>query len=367
MNDDCLKLTAYFGERQRTDGRFLAEEMLGLYGDRQVATSVMLRGIAGFGPRHQLRSDTSLSLSEDPPVAVAAVDTHAKIADLVDDVVAITPRGLITLERARLIDGDIGIDSNGDASPFAVPAALHEAVKLTVYVGRQERAAGSPAYQAVCDLLYRRGLAGASAFLGVDGTAHGQRHRARFFNRNVNVPMMIIAVGAAEQIAQVVPEVGELLRRPIITIERVRVCKRDGEQLARPDPLPSADDDGRPLWQKLMIYTSETTRYEGVPIHRALIRRLRESGTASGATVLRGVWGFHGAHRPHGDRLLQLGRQVPVTTIIVDTPESIARSFDIVDTVTGEHGLVTSEMVPALLLVDGGARRGSTELAHYDY
>ena len=47
--------------------------------------------------------------------------------------------------------------------------------------------------------------------LGVDGTAHGVRQRARFFGRNAEVPMMIIAVGAGEQIAQVLPELGTLL------------------------------------------------------------------------------------------------------------------------------------------------------------
>ena len=30
MNHDCLKLTAYFGERQRTHGHFLAEDLLTL-------------------------------------------------------------------------------------------------------------------------------------------------------------------------------------------------------------------------------------------------------------------------------------------------------------------------------------------------
>ena len=84
---DCLKLTAYFGERQRTDGRFLAEDLLTLYDERAIATSVMLRGIASFGPRKQLRSDEWLSLSEDPPVAVAAVDVRAKITELVEYVV----------------------------------------------------------------------------------------------------------------------------------------------------------------------------------------------------------------------------------------------------------------------------------------
>jgi PII-like signaling protein len=89
--------------------------------------------------------------------------------------------------------------------------------------------------------------------------------------------------------------------------------------------------------------------------------------TASGATVLRGVWGFHGARKPHGDTLFQLSRQVPVTTIIVDPPDRVARSFEIVDEFTSEHGLVTSEMVPALVLVDGEERIGGTELADYRY
>ena len=62
--------------------------------------------------------------------------------------------------------------------------------------------------------------------------------------------------------------------------------------------------------------------------------------------MLRGIWGFHGDHKPHGDKLFQLARSVPAATIIADTPEAIARSFDIVDELTTRHGLVTSEMVP---------------------
>ena len=96
-----------------------------------------------------------------------------------------------------------------------------------------------------------------------------------------------------------------------------------------------------------MVYCSEQAKHRGTPVHVALIRRLRETG-ARGATAVRGVWGFHGDHPPHGDRLLQLGRHVPVVTIIVDTPEGIARSFPIVDEVTSERGRVTSEMVPTL-------------------
>jgi PII-like signaling protein len=348
VNADCLKLTTYFGERDRTDDGFVADALLDLYGRRGAAVSVLLRGAAGFGVKHHLRSDRLLTLSEDLPLVTVAVDTRERIQSLVGDVTGLKRRGLVTLERARLLTGEI--------APVELPAELHEAAKLTVYVGRREQVAGSPAYLAICDLLQRRGIAGATVLLGVDGTAHGERRRARFFGRNADVPLMIVAVGAGPRIARVLPELGGLLHQPLLTLERVRVCKRDGERLTQPIRLPETDAEGLPLWHKLMVFSSEQAKVDGSAQHMALIRRLRESG-ARGVTTLRGVWGFHGDHAPHGDRLLQLRRHVPVVTVVVDTPEAIERSFAVVDEVTRERGLVTSEMVPALAaLPDDGGR-----------
>ena len=88
----------------------------------------------------------------------------------------------------------------------------------------------------------------------------------------------------------------------------------------------------------------------------------------AGATVLRGIWGLTGDHKPHGDKVFQVARGgFPVTTIIVDTPDSIARSFDIVDELTQRDGLVTSEMVPAVLSLDETQRFGDITLAQHDY
>lgn len=358
MDEACLKLTAYFGERQRVDGRFVAETMLSLYEQRGVATSIVLRGIAGFGSRRHFRTDQSLSLSEDPPVAVIAVDTQSVIEGLLEPVLAVNKRGLISLERARLLDDDIHSIELSDE--------YHEATKLTIYVGRKERVYGVPAHIAVCDLLYRRQLAGASVFLGVDGTVRGRRERAQFFDRNADVPMMIVAVGNGEQIGRVLPELGALLKRPLVTVERVRVCKRDGQLLERPHALPGTDGHGLALFQKLMVYSSESARFDGMPVHRALIQRLRHHESSHGATVLRGIWGFHGDHPPHGDKLFSLSRHVPVVTIIIDTPNNIAASFDIVDEITREQGLVTSEMVPALA-GDGDDGSGGARMARHRY
>jgi PII-like signaling protein len=354
VNEDCIKLTSYFGERHRIGNAFVADTLLDLYGRHEIAASILLRGTEGFGLKHHLRTDRYLSLSEDLPLIAIAVDARPRIEAVLDQTLHLNRTGLVTLERARLLAGDIG--------PITLPEDLLDATKLTVYLGRQERAYRVPAFIAVCDLLHRRGIAGATALLGVDGTAHGRRERAAFFSRNAEVPMMVIAVGSGERISRVLPELGALLRRPLLTLERIRVYKRDGQLLGTPHTVPGADDHGMALWQKLMVYTSEAAQHHGQPIHRAIIRRLRAAGI-SGATTQRGVWGFHGDHAPHGDRFLQLGRHVPAVTIVIDTPERISTAFSVVDELTSERGLVTSETIPAMRATTGDRQRGGPRLA----
>ncbi len=356
VNEDCLKLTTYGGERHRTEDAFVADALLDLYGRHGVRTSVLLRGVEGFGRKHHLRTDRLLTLSEDLPLVSVAVDARERIEALLDDVAAIKQHGLVTLERARMLTGEL--------SPVTLPEDAHHATKLTVYVGRREQVFRTPAYVAVCDLLHRRGIAGATVLLGVDGTAHGDRERAAFFGRNADVPLMIIAIASGEEIACVLSELGGLLRKPLVTLERVELCKRDGELMSRPSVLPGSDEHGLALWQKIMVYSSEQAMAGGRAQHIELMRRLRASG-AAGATSLRGVWGFHGDHAPHGDKLVQLRRHVPVVTVIVDAPDRIARSFEIVDEVTRQRGLVTSELVPALAALEGGERRGGLRLARH--
>jgi PII-like signaling protein len=356
VNADCLKLTSYFGERHRSGGTFVADALIELYGRHEIAASILLRGTEGFGLKHHLRTDRYLTLSEDLPLIAIAVDTRPRIETVLSQTLRFNSTGLVTLERARLLAGAI--------DPVPRPENLPEAIKLTVYLGRQERVYRVPAFIALCDLLHRRGIDGATALLGVDGTAHGRRERAAFFSRNAEVPMMVIAVGSGERIAGVLPELGALLHRPLLTLERVRICKRDGQLLATPDAVPGADDHGMARGQKLMVYTSEAVQHHGQPIHRAIIRRLRSAGI-SGATTQRGIWGFHGDHAPHGDRLLQLGRHVPAVTVVVDTPERISVAFSVIDQLTSERGLVTSETIPAMRASAGDRQRGGTRLARH--
>ena len=315
MSGELLKLTVYFGERDRADGGFLADAIAAIFARHELHLSIVLRGTAGFGPAQRLRTDRLLSLSEDLPVVTVAVDAPERIEAALRDVEQLHFNGLATTERVT-------------ASPGAD-------AKLTVYVRRGEQ-------RDVVAALHRNGVAGATALLGVDGTVHGARRRARLVGDNRDVPVMVISVGETGRIGAAVAELGGALQ----TLERVRVCRRDGVALS---PLAEPGD----AWQKLMVYTSEATGQ-----HDDLVHRLRREG-AAGATVLRGVWGYHGDHAPHGDHLLQLRRRVPVVTVLVDTPANVARWAPVVEEVTATTGLVTSEVVPVYVESPGGARSAS--------
>jgi PII-like signaling protein len=345
---EALKLTTYFGERDRAGDRFLADALAELYARHELRTSLVLRGVAGFGVKHHLHTDRLLTLSEDLPIVSVAVDARARIEALLDEVVAVSGDGLITLERARM-------------DTALVPATGEEA-KLTVYLGRGERVGSRPAHVAVVDALHRHGVAGATVLLGVDGTVRGERRRARFFAGNAQVPLMVIAVGAGERIAAALPDLRALAAEPLMTLERVRVCKRDGRRLGAPEPVAGTDPSGLATWQKLMVYCGEQSRHGQRPLYSELVLALRSAG-AAGASALRGIWGYHGDHAPHGDSFRQLRRRVPVVTVIVDEPERIARWFEVVDELTDETGLVTSEQVPALRAAGPGIARGGLRLS----
>ncbi len=344
---DALKLSVYVGERERADSSLLADALMDVFDRHSLTTSAMLRGMEGFGIKHRLRTERLLTLSEDLPIVALAVDEAPRIQAALGDVRALSGHGLISLERAQLLDaGDSAPDHGADA------------FKLTVYVGRGERVEGRPAYAAIVDCLHASGMDGASVLLGLDGHAHGRRRRARFLHHNAQVPLMILSVGERHSVNRALTGMSAMDCQPTITLERVRVCRRDGVALA--DPHEPTRDDG--VWQKLTIYASEQTAHRGQPLHSALVRRLREQD-AAGATVLRGLWGYHGDHQPHGERFWSLRRHVPAITVLLDTPANSRRWFEIVADMTDQAGLVTSELVPAARAGGPGIELGELGLS----
>ncbi len=350
MDEECTVLTCYLTEWQRAEGVPSGEALLGLYARRRFATSIVLRGIEGSG-RQQLRAGRSPPQAAVSALTAIAVDTRPDIQAVVDETLRLARPRLVTIERARLLSGEIEQVRLGEEPG--------DATRLTVYCRQRDRAYQIPALEAACELLYRRRIAGATVLSGIDGAngasgadgadpgpARG-RH-APFLRRDADAPVMVVAVGAGDRIAMLLPELGAMFRRPLMTIEKVRLCKRDGLFVSRPETARGTVDAGAGMTAqfKLTVYTSEAARHDGHPVHRAIIASLNSAGI-SGATTVRGIWGYHGDHAPHGEHFPRPARHVPVVTTVIATAEQISAAFDAIDPHTAERGLVTAQAVLA--------------------
>jgi PII-like signaling protein len=331
----ALKLSLYFNETLRSDGDLACDRLLDLFERANVKASVLLRGIEGFGAHHRLHTERLENASLNQPLIAIAIDREERIAALLPRVDEVLESGLVTTERAWLLD---------DPATTALPEVAHDSVKLTIYCGRAERSGGRAAFRAIVDHLCASGIDGSNVFLGVDGTVHGRRERARFFSRNRDVPLMIVAIGDRAAVAAALPGIGRLADASIVTVEGIQICKRDGELLSLPAPLSGAADGG--AWCKLMIHAAGDAHVAGDSLHYSLVDQLRRID-ASGATSLRGIWGHRGATAPHGDTIRSLRRTAPVATIVIDREQRLAEAWRIIDRLTGSTGLVTSELVPA--------------------
>lgn len=129
MHEPGIKLTTYFSERDRSGGRLLADALFDLYERHEIHTSVLFRGVEGFGQHNQLQTDRLLTRSENLPAVSIAIDSRERIERALPAVLDVATPGLISLERAQLVTGD-------DLGRLQLSHDPSRALKLTLYGGR---------------------------------------------------------------------------------------------------------------------------------------------------------------------------------------------------------------------------------------
>lgn len=103
----------------------------------------------------------------------------------------------------------------------------------------------------------------------------------------------------------------------------------------------------------LRIFIGESDRWEGRPLHEAIVLRAKERGLA-GATAFKGFLGFGCKSHLHTAKLLRLSEDLPVIVEIVDSEEKVAAFLPELDAMVRE-GLVTMEKVQVLMYRAGPA------------
>lgn len=98
-----LLVRIYLGESDSWHGKPLYQAIVEHLRERGLAGATVLRGIEGFGAKQHVHSTRILSLSEDLPILVEAVDTEEKVRAVLPELDEMLGDGLITLERVDVI------------------------------------------------------------------------------------------------------------------------------------------------------------------------------------------------------------------------------------------------------------------------
>jgi PII-like signaling protein len=94
----------------------------------------------------------------------------------------------------------------------------------------------------------------------------------------------------------------------------------------------------------LQIHISESDRFEGKPLHEAIVAKCREMKIA-GATVFRGLEGYGESAEIHKSHIARNDR--PILIAIVDTAENTDRLIPVVEQMMGTGLIGISDVTVA--------------------
>jgi PII-like signaling protein len=185
-----------------------------------------------------------------------------------------------------------------------------------------------------------RAVAAAAAGYG----ASGELHRARVFSLTEDVPVRIEAVDDARKITALLPWIYDMVGGGLIEVQDTEVIKYSRHE-------PQAEEEHAMKHEKLegsakmlRIYIGEDDRWEGEPLHEAIVKKLRMMDVA-GATVYRGVMGYGAQQRLHKRTgWLGLSTDLPIMISIIDCEEKIRRVLPVLDEMVDEGLVVLSDV-----------------------
>ena len=103
----------------------------------------------------------------------------------------------------------------------------------------------------------------------------------------------------------------------------------------------------------LRIHFGESDKWQGKPLHEAIVSKCRELGMA-GAIVYRGIEGYGSSTRIRHASLWTFSKDAPMMLSIVDTEEQIARLLAQLDEMVNEGLIAVSNVEVIRLRKDEG-------------
>ena len=93
----------------------------------------------------------------------------------------------------------------------------------------------------------------------------------------------------------------------------------------------------------LRIYFGESDRWQGKPLHEAIVTKCYELGMAN-AIVYRGIEGYGSSTRIHRPSPWKFSRDAPMMVTVIDREDQIAKLIPHLDAMVGEGLIVQSKV-----------------------
>ena len=104
-----------------------------------------------------------------------------------------------------------------------------DGVLLRIYIGEQDKWHHSPLHEAIVLKARETGLAGATVLRGPMGFgAHSRLHTAKILRLSEDLPVLIEIVDKEEKIKAFIPELDKMVVDGLMTLEKVRIIKYQG-------------------------------------------------------------------------------------------------------------------------------------------
>jgi PII-like signaling protein len=108
---DAVLLRIFIGESDRWHHQPLYEALVLKARELHLAGATVLRGPMGFGKSSRMHTAKILRLSMDLPLVIEIVDSEEKINSFLPVLDEMMKGGLVTLEKARVIDYRADVDA----------------------------------------------------------------------------------------------------------------------------------------------------------------------------------------------------------------------------------------------------------------
>jgi hypothetical protein len=102
--EEMVLMRIFVGESDRYQNQPLYEALVELFRTEGVAGATVIKGAMGYSGKNEVHTDRFLRLSSDLPVIVEVVDVEEKIDAVLPLIEGMFQGGLITLEKARVIN-----------------------------------------------------------------------------------------------------------------------------------------------------------------------------------------------------------------------------------------------------------------------